>query len=619
MNKRQKLVLQQYLNDEEALIKALEMLYGDSLKDINRKVLDLDSSISVLQRAYDSIGTEIGDLALSVLGSKAKYMTPAEAEETIKSMLQSKVYQKKYQEALKKQISAIFDKMGEKQFATISEYLKECYENGFIGTLYDLQGQDIPLCFPFDQEQIVRAVQLDSKISKGLYSRLGEDVSLLKKKIAAEISRGISTGMSYQQMARQLASVSNTGYNNAVRIARTEGHRIQCQAGMDACYKAKEKGADVAKRWDATLDGRTRESHVAVDGEIRELDEPFSNGLMFPGDPRGGAAEVINCRCALLQKGKAFLTAEETKYLGDVSKMSDKQKEQLAKRLKVPVDELEQYSNQIIPIRAKDYDDFKRQYKNIWNYESSDLKKDVDERLSKLKSQKNSKKSLTNTVKNGKIEPEKSSVVIGGENITIAEGEFGFEDGYGGVLKTVDAVTYTTTEGTQFVFPKTYDTAHQSMTPEQAISAWQRVPQSIREQAQKTVEFVDYYNPADAYWRKVYQNFPQSYATGGDKITFYRWDYAHDMDYVIRTYCHEAGHYIDTSLATSARRFSDETLWAKAMADDLLMSAKKSCTVYGENNACEDFAESIAEYVKDKAAFTKKFPNRAEILDGIIK
>lgn len=315
MNKRQKLVQQQFLNDEEAVIERLQRVYDQSLKDINKKVFELDSSISMLQKAYDDIGDEIGDLALAVLGNKAKYMTPAEAEETIKSMLQSKVYQKKYQKALQKQVGGILDKMHRDEFKTVSDYLTQCYEDGFIGTLYDLQGQGIPMCFPLDQEQMVRAVQLDSKISKGLYSRLGEDVALLKKKIAAQISRGISTGMSYQQVAQQLAGVSNIGYNNAVRIARTEGHRIQVQAGMDACYKAKEKGADVVKQWDATLDDRTRESHAAVDGEIRELDEEFSNGLMFPGDPDGGAAEVINCRCALLQRAKWALDEKELETL----------------------------------------------------------------------------------------------------------------------------------------------------------------------------------------------------------------------------------------------------------------------------------------------------------------
>lgn len=313
MNHRQKLVQRQFLNDEEAVIKRLKTVYGQSLKDINKKVFELDSSITMLQKALDSIdGDEIGDLALAVLKGKS-YYTPEEAQETIRSMLQSKVYQKNYQKALKKQVGDILDKMHDKEFKTVSDYLTECYENGFIGTMFDLQGQGIPLCFPLDQEQMVRAVQLDSKISKGLYSRLGEDVSLLKKKITAEISRGISTGMSYQQVAQQLAGKSNIGFNNAVRIARTEGHRIQCQAGMDACEKAKEKGADVVKQWDATLDDRTRESHAAVDGQIRELDKPFSNGLMFPGDPSGGAAEVINCRCALLQRARWALEGTFTK------------------------------------------------------------------------------------------------------------------------------------------------------------------------------------------------------------------------------------------------------------------------------------------------------------------
>jgi hypothetical protein len=39
-----------------------------------------------------------------------------------------------------------------------------------------------------------------------------------------------------------------------------------------------------------------------MDGQKRKLDEKFSNGLMFPGDPAGGAYWVINCRCAMRQE-----------------------------------------------------------------------------------------------------------------------------------------------------------------------------------------------------------------------------------------------------------------------------------------------------------------------------
>lgn len=294
MNRRQKIVQQQFLDNEEAIIKRLKKLYEKSLKDIEAKAKSLQDDINRLD-----------DLA----GMAAD---PEEKAELL-SIKQAKVYQKQYQEAMKKQISSILDSMQVEEFQAISEYLSTCYEDGFIGSMYDMHGQGIPLAFPMDQEAIVRAVQLDSKISEGLYTRLGEDVALLKKKISSEVSRGIATGMSFQQVAQQLASISNIGYNNAIRIARTEGHRVQVQSGMDACYKARELGANIVKQWDSTLDGATRPTHQAVDGEIRELDEKFSNNLMFPGDPSGAAAEVINCRCALLQRARWAVSSGFTK------------------------------------------------------------------------------------------------------------------------------------------------------------------------------------------------------------------------------------------------------------------------------------------------------------------
>ena len=82
-------------------------------------------------------------------------------------------------------------------------------------------------------------------------------------------------------------------------------------------FSGQAKGADVVKQWDATLDGRTRDSHRRVDGEIRELDEKFSNGLMFPGDPSGGAAEVVNCRCTSNTRARWALGEEELQTLKD--------------------------------------------------------------------------------------------------------------------------------------------------------------------------------------------------------------------------------------------------------------------------------------------------------------
>lgn len=320
MNRRQKLVQKQFLNNEKAVTKRLEYIYDKALFDIEDKIRNLEFSIDNLTEEYD-------------------WADDAE-KEVIKSKIQSKIYQKQYQEQLRSQVDGILNQMQSKQYLTIAEYLDECYTDGFIGTVFDMHGQGVPLMMPIDQEAMVRAVQLESKISKGLYTRLGEHVGTMKKRIAAEVTRSIASGDSYKQTAQRLAGQTKIGYNNAIRIARTEGHRIQTSATMDACYKAKDMGADVVKQWDATLDDRTRESHMAVDGEIRELDKPFSNGLDFPGDPDGGAAEVINCRCALFQRARWALDEDELEQLKDRAKYFG-------------LDKTEQF------------DDFKKKYLNI--------------------------------------------------------------------------------------------------------------------------------------------------------------------------------------------------------------------------------------------------------------
>lgn len=188
-------------------------------------------------------------------------------------------------------------------------------------------------------------------------------------------------------------------------------------------------------------------------------------------------------------------------------------------------------------------------------------------------------------------------------------------NGMGTRTETFKAKVFTTPDGREFVFKSGMNKSQQRMTPEKAIELWQEVPESIRKKAPKKIEFVDYYNPQDSYWKKVYKNFGNSYATGGgDQITFYRYDYDHDDAWVVRTYCHESGHYIDNQMSVNGTRFADTPKWSGAMSKDKTFSGFDSPTQYGTNANCEDFAESIAEYVKAPEKFTQQFPNRAEII-----
>ncbi len=308
MKRHEQLLQAHFLDKEEAVIKRLRQVYGQSLKDATAKAEKLQKEFDDLAAVYDTIDDE---------AEKAR----------LQSIMRSKVYQKKYQESLKGQMSDVLDKMHEKSYTTISQYLDECYTDGFVGAMQSLHKQGIPLAMPIDQKAMVRAVQLDSKISKGLYNHLGEDVAMLKKRITAEVSRGISSGLTHEQVASNLAARMTGKYENpggsmayAMRIARTEGHRIQCEATFDAMVAAKAKGADIVKQWDSTLDGRTRESHQRLDGEIREVEEKFSNGLLYPGDSSGKAAEVIHCRCVLMQRARAGLDDGEFTKMNNFTK-----------------------------------------------------------------------------------------------------------------------------------------------------------------------------------------------------------------------------------------------------------------------------------------------------------
>lgn len=275
----------------------------------NRNVAD-EQVLKELRTSYN--------VALKSIDEKIAQLLGREDKENIQSI----IYQVEYQKALKTQISAVLDDLNTKQFDTISKYLKESYEDGFLGTMYDLQGQGVPLLFPIDEQQIIRALKTNSKLSTNLYDALGVDMQTLKRKVRNEISRGISQGYSTSQIAKNLAANANISYNNAVRIARTESHRISQEATLDAQFKAKEAGADVVKQWDASLDKRTRNSHRQLDGQIREIDEPFEiNGhkAMNPGG-FGVAALDINCRCVILQRAKWALDEEELETLKERAK-----------------------------------------------------------------------------------------------------------------------------------------------------------------------------------------------------------------------------------------------------------------------------------------------------------
>ncbi|MCE5021392.1 phage head morphogenesis protein [Staphylococcus haemolyticus] len=125
------------------------------------------------------------------------------------------------------------------------------------------------------------------------------------KKIRIHITQGIMSGEGYSKIAKALRDDIGMTKAQSLRVARTEAGRAMSQAGLDSAKVAKDNGMKMKKRWSATKDNRTRDTHRHLDGQSVDIDDNFkSSGCVGPAPHLfvgvASAKENINCRCKLL-------------------------------------------------------------------------------------------------------------------------------------------------------------------------------------------------------------------------------------------------------------------------------------------------------------------------------
>ncbi len=272
MNKYEKQIDKLLLKHEEKMLKNLESAYSRALADVKITIKELRQRIKELE------------------------ITKAE-----QSLINSKIYQLEYQELLQSQINVSLDLLRQRNITTVTKFLQSVYDDSFLGDVFILQKfYKIPVYTPINAKLLVKAIKTKTaglKFSERLYA----DIDSLKRLVIAEISRGIAQGNSYSEIARNVSKIAEISFNNAYRIARTEGGRVSTQAQIDSMKASISEGADLLKRWDATLDTRTRQTHLELDGQVVEYNECFKSnaGDVFAPHQFGDPKQDINCRCRL--------------------------------------------------------------------------------------------------------------------------------------------------------------------------------------------------------------------------------------------------------------------------------------------------------------------------------
>jgi HK97 family phage portal protein len=234
--------------------------YDYRMKDIDRK------------------STKIHSLALSLSSKQAvEFAAKFEKENPttkagIKKIFGLKEQTKKFSKAIMPVMFSIFDEAGNDALDLVGEKsldVKEKEANPEIMALLKIRAD-----FFADSVNNTTLDDLTRTLSEGINA--GESIPELKNRIKAV----------YDQFETYRATL----------IARTETNAVVNEAHLNAYEESKVvKG----KEYICTLDARVRDSHLMLDGEQKRINEPFSNGLMYPGQAGGPADEVCNCRCTI--------------------------------------------------------------------------------------------------------------------------------------------------------------------------------------------------------------------------------------------------------------------------------------------------------------------------------
>lgn len=132
----------------------------------------------------------------------------------------------------------------------------------------------------------------------------------VRDRINAVIQRAVIGNLSAYDAIRDIGATLNDNgpfkevAYRAERILRTEMLRVFSMATQQRMIAnatvIQSAGYSLRKRWLATLDKRTRATHILANGQTVNVDEPFSVGnesAMYPRDPDLSAEESIQCRC----------------------------------------------------------------------------------------------------------------------------------------------------------------------------------------------------------------------------------------------------------------------------------------------------------------------------------
>ena len=168
-----------------------------------------------------------------------------------------------------------------------------------------------------------------------------------------------------------------------------------------------------------------------------------------------------------------------------------------------------------------------------------------------------------------------------------------------------DFVKYTDKNGISYYYEVFTDALNANLNASRASRFLETCPSFIQKNL-KGIMCCNNSHPLDDYFKKVYKDFPRGYMYSSDPVTVH--DYQ-GWTYFKESICHEVGHHIDKKL----QNVSSMTKWMQAQKAD-----GNYYRAYSQQAPCEDFADTVSQYVINKEKCRKQFPHRTALLEKLL-
>lgn len=153
-----------------------------------------------------------------------------------------------------------------------------------------------------------RSVDFESVVNEYFNTRqliLSGITARMANRISKKIEEGRYAGLTLESIANLVSKeMTIISRSRAALISRTETHNSASFANHKYHQTVEQDlGVKMLKKWVATNDIRTRSAHSTANGQVVDMSEDFIVGgvpMGYAGDSKGGASNVINCRCVII-------------------------------------------------------------------------------------------------------------------------------------------------------------------------------------------------------------------------------------------------------------------------------------------------------------------------------